>query len=91
VERKKVMDQSKRNLLKVLPIAAMVPSSIALGDTRVASYEVSTAKRYLIVIPDAVLITEQEGQRMRDVLAERGINATVIAGAEGLKVYELDA
>jgi hypothetical protein len=84
------MNESKRNFLKVLPLAAMVPSALALGDTKVAAYEIAEPKRYLIVVPDSVLITEAEAFRMKQILDGRGINATVVTGAEGLKVYELD-
>jgi hypothetical protein len=84
------MDQSKRNFLKILPVAAMLPTALAIGEVKAAGYEVSAQKKYLIVIPDDVVISDQAGERLRSMLKERGIDATVIAGAEGLKVYELD-
>lgn len=78
---------NRRKLLRVLPLAAMAGVTVKVGETAAMAYEMKPDKKYLFVIPGApARSTAYAAEHLR----QRGINATVIGGADDLKIYELE-
>jgi hypothetical protein len=79
----------RRNLLKILPLVTMAGTVMKIGETEAIAYKTETDKKYIIVLPNHVFLNEEKARRIREMLAQRGINASLIEGAENLKIYEL--
>lgn len=82
------MGKSRRTLLRALPLAALAPAAIAKIEERKArGYEVRPNKRYVFKIPSDVGVSTKEMEGMRDLLQQRGIDATIIHGE--IEIYEM--
>jgi hypothetical protein len=82
------MDQSKRKFLKVLPLAALVSVAVKVGEEDALAYEIRSDRKYIFVIPHWNG-REHEAKAAREVLLQRGIDATIVAGVDDLHIYEL--
>lgn len=78
---------NRRNLLKVLPLAAMTGTAINLGEVEAVAHEMKPGKRYLFVT--SAEISVEQARTMQVLLEKRGINAT-ICRSDDLKIYELE-
>lgn len=78
---------NRRNMLRVLPLAAMVGATVKLGERQATAYEMKPDKKYLFVVPGD--ISADQALTMRMTLQDRGINSTICCG-EDLKIYELE-
>ena len=77
---------NRRDLLKVLPLAAIVGTTVKLGETEAQAFEMKSDKKYLFVLPSA---RPEEAGRYAEILRKRGINATVATGDFEMKIYEI--
>lgn len=79
------MNKSKRNFLKALPMATMLPV-VTIGDKQL--FELKPGKRYLIkIIGD---IPQAQAQHMASVLREKGFGDVLIITGE-CSIYELQS
>lgn len=78
---------NRRNMLKVLPLAAMVGATVKLGEVEATAYEMKAGKKYLFVLPD--FATPDHVKHCGERLRERGVDA-VVCNISDLKIYELE-
>jgi hypothetical protein len=80
------MDEGKRRLLKALPLAAMAPAlMLHVGEKDAQGFALAKEKKYVFKVNAD--LTQDEANGFRDILLEKGINATVISG--DVEIYEL--
>lgn len=83
---KKNMNVSKRQFLKLLPLAALSATAVKVNGQDAKAIELSPEKKYLFVFPDA---SDQEIQAAAKVLRERHHMDALVTNSEHLAVYEL--
>lgn len=77
---------NRRNMLKVLPLAALAGVSVKVGTTEAKAFEMKPNKKYIFVMPD---VPAAHAQQCSNVLRERGIDATICATDAEISIYEL--
>lgn len=80
---------NKRDFLKVAPVAAMAAATVSVSGIETQAFELKQNKKYIIVLPEAAVISHAELERMGQLVRSRGIDATVIMNVDGLQIYEL--
>lgn len=76
----------RRNMLKVLPLAALAGVSLKVEGVDAKAFEMKPNKKYLFAMPNA---PADFAQHAATTLRKRGIDATVYTGDE-LKIYEIE-
>lgn len=78
---------NRRAILKSLPLLALAGVAENLEGVEAKAYALESRKKYVFVLHGDV---EREGmEKATALLRGRGIDATIIANAEDVKIYEL--
>lgn len=80
------MDQSKRNFMKMLPIAALAGAGIKLGTVGAKVVEIQPHKKYIFRVPADTNTKSLEWIR-RFLREDRGIDATILT--DNVEIFEL--
>lgn len=81
------MDSSRRNLLKVLPLAVVTGASMAVDGRITEAVEIKSSKRYVFKLNADLSRTELDA--MRQTLEERGFVGFVLISGD-VDIFELD-
>lgn len=82
------MDESRRKLIKAVPLAAMTGVAMMIGGNEVQAVEMRPNKRYIFKLK-TVGMTQKELNAVHDRLAKRGFSDCLLVSSD-VDIFELE-